>query len=126
VLVDDSIVRGTTLKKITKMIREAGAKEIHLRISSPPHQWPCFYGIDFPTREELIAATRSREEIRKFLNVESLEYISLEGLLKAVRNVKAGFCLACFDGRYPVAFEQAPTKGALEAASTAKAAGRKG
>jgi len=125
ILVDDSIVRGTTLKKITKMIREAGAKEIHLRISSPPHRWPCFYGIDFPTREELIAATHSREEIRKFLNVESLEYISVEGLLKAVRNVKAGFCLACFDGRYPVAFEQAPSKSSLEAAP-AKPAGRKG
>jgi amidophosphoribosyltransferase len=126
VLVDDSIVRGTTLRKITKMIRDAGAKEIHVRISSPPHQWPCFYGIDFPTRQELIAATHSRDEIRKFLNVDSLEYISLEGLLKAVRNVKAGFCLACFDGRYPVAFEQAPSKDALEAKTAAKPAGRKG
>ena len=124
VLVDDSIVRGTTLRKITKMIRDAGAKEIHLRISSPPHMWPCYYGIDFPTRAELIAATHSREEIRKFLNVESLEYISVEGLLKAVRNVKAGFCLACFDGRYPVKFDQEPAKDALEAAATARAAGK--
>ncbi len=114
VLVDDSIVRGTTLKKITKMLRESGAKEIHVRISSPPHRSACYYGIDFPTRDELIAATHTKEEVRRYLKVDSLEYISLEGLLKAVHNVNAGFCLACFDGRYPVSFDQTPTKDALE------------
>jgi amidophosphoribosyltransferase len=121
VLVDDSIVRGTTLRKISKIIREAGAKEIHVRISSPPHRHPCFYGIDFPTHGELIASTSSREEVRRFLGVESLEYISLEGLLKAVRNVSAGFCLACFDGRYPVNFAAAPVKHALEKPPAGKA-----
>jgi amidophosphoribosyltransferase len=116
VLVDDSIVRGTTLKKITKILRQAGAKEIHVRISSPPHRSPCFYGIDFPTKKELVASSHTREEVRRFLGVESLEYISIEGLLKAVRNVSGGFCLACFDGRYPVAFDAAPQKDALETA----------
>jgi amidophosphoribosyltransferase len=116
VLVDDSIVRGTTLKKITKILRQAGAKEIHVRISSPPHQSPCFYGIDFPTKKELVAFGHTRDEVRRFLGVESLEYISIEGLLKAVRNVNGGFCLACFDGRYPVAFEAEPVKDSLETA----------
>ena len=114
VLIDDSIVRGTTLRKITKMIRDAGAKEIHVRISSPPHRSPCYYGIDFPTSKELIAFTHSKEEIRKYLSVDSLEYISIEGLLKAVRQVNSGYCLACFDSRYPVPFEAAPTKHSLE------------
>ena len=121
VLVDDSIVRGTTLRKISKIIREAGAKEIHVRVSSPPHRHPCYYGIDFPTHRELIASTSSREEVRRFLGVESLEYISLEGLLKAVRNVTAGFCLACFDGRYPVKFDSTPAKHALEQPPAGKA-----
>jgi len=102
VLVDDSIVRGTTLRKITKMLRETKAKEIHVRVSSPPHRWPCFYGIDFPTRGELVASNHSKEEVKRHLGVDSLEYISLEGLLKAVRLVGAVFCLACFDGQYPV------------------------
>lgn len=114
VLVDDSLVRGTTARKFTKMIREAGAKEIHLRISSPPHRSPCYYGIDFPTRKELIANTHSKEEIRRYLGVDSLEYISIEGLLKAVRNVSPSFCLACFDGQYPVKFEQSQAKDSLE------------
>ena len=123
VLVDDSLVRGTTARKIVKMVREAGAKEIHLRISSPPHRHPCYYGIDFPTRGELMANTHSKEEIRRYIGADSLEYISLEGLLKAVRNVNAGFCLACFDGRYPVAVEGEIAKNSLEIGPAASGAG---
>jgi amidophosphoribosyltransferase len=123
VLVDDSIVRGTTLRKITKMLREAGAKEIHVRISSPPHRHACYYGIDFPTRRELIAHEQSREEIRRYLGVESLEYISIEGLLKAVRSTNAEFCLACFDGRYPVPVPAGQAKHALETPAAARRGG---
>ncbi|MEK7767213.1 MAG: amidophosphoribosyltransferase [bacterium] len=117
ILVDDSLVRGTTMRKICKMVKQAGAKEIHVRISSPPHRSPCYYGIDFPTSKELIATTHSKEEIRRFIGVTTIEYISLEGLLKAVRNVSAGFCLACFDSRYPVLPADLMSKDALERAS---------
>ncbi len=123
VLIDDSIVRGTTLRKITKMLKEAGAKEIHVRISSPPHRHACYYGIDFPTRRELIAHEQSREEIRRYLGVESLEYISIEGLLKAVRSTNAEFCLACFDGRYPVPVPAGQAKHAMEAPAVARKEG---
>jgi len=122
ILVDDSLVRGTTMRKICKMVKQAGAKEIHVRISSPPHRSPCYYGIDFPTSKELIATTHSKEEIRRFIGVTTLEYISLEGLLKAVRNVGAGFCLACFDSRYPVLPADPMSKDALERASAGSAA----
>jgi len=102
VVVDDSIVRGTTSKKIVKMLKEGGgAKEVHLRISSPPTIGPCFYGIDTPTRKELIAATHTLEEIRKYITSESLRYLSLEGLLKVVPDPKK-YCTACFDTKYPV------------------------
>ncbi len=103
VLVDDSIVRGTTCKKIIKMIRDAGASEIHLRISSPPIKHSCFYGVDTPDPEELIAATHSLEETRDFIGVDSLGYLSLEGLLSAALSSKEKneFCTACFDGKYP-------------------------
>jgi len=114
VLVDDSIVRGTTLRKIAKMLRDTGAKEIHVRISSPPHRWPCYYGIDFATRKELVASDHSREEVRKHLGVDSLEYISLEGLMKSVRSVGADFCTACFDGRYPLPVGKDQSKDSLE------------
>jgi len=102
IVVDDSIVRGTTSKKIVKMIREGGgAKEVHLRISSPPTMGPCFYGIDTPTRKELIASTHSIEEIRKYITADTLNYLSMEGLKTVVPNHEK-FCCACFDDNYPV------------------------
>ncbi|MBI4838673.1 MAG: amidophosphoribosyltransferase, partial [Nitrospirae bacterium] len=101
-VIDDSIVRGTTSKKIVKMIKEGGgASEVHLRISSPPSIGPCFYGIDTPTRKELIGATHTIDEIRKYTTAESLSYLSLEGLLKVVPN-PSEYCTACFDNKYPV------------------------
>jgi len=103
VVVDDSIVRGTTSKKIIKMIRDAGAAEVHLRISSPPTSYPCFYGIDMPTRQELIASSHSIEEIRKYITADSLGYISMEGIQKVVQK-PMNYCAACFDGEYPVPF----------------------
>lgn len=104
VVVDDSIVRGTTSKKLIKMIRSAGTREIHLRIASSPVQWPCYYGIDMPTRKELIAANMSIEEMRTYLEVDSLGYLSKEGMLRATDRPDAEhtFCKACFDGEYPV------------------------
>ena len=102
VIVDDSIVRGTTSQKIIKMIRNAGAKEVHMRISAPPTISPCFYGIDTPTREELIASSNSIEEICKFLSADSLGYISKEGLLAVTNNSPHTFCTACFDRKYPI------------------------
>ncbi len=104
VVVDDSIVRGTTSRKIVKMIRDAGAKEVHLRISSPPTRWPCFYGIDTPSRSELIASTHSPTEIAKYITSDSVGYISLEGLHRAVNPdaTQQRFCDACFSGNYPV------------------------
>ena len=102
VVVDDSIVRGTTSRKIVKMLRDAGAKEIHMRISSPPTRWPCFYGIDTPSRAELIASNHTIDEIARYITCDSLGYLSLEGLHSAVRS--NGFCDACFSGNYPVAF----------------------
>lgn len=102
IVIDDSIVRGTTSKKIVKMLKEGGgAKEVHLRISSPPTIGPCFYGIDTPTRKELIAATHSIEEIRKYITSESLCYLSIKGLLKVAQNPER-HCTACFDNNYPV------------------------
>ncbi len=103
VVVDDSIVRGTTSKKIIKMIRNAGATEVHLRISSPPTSYPCFYGIDMPTRQELIASSHSIEEIRKYITADSLGYISMEGIQKVVP-LPMNYCAACFNGEYPVPF----------------------
>lgn len=103
VVVDDSIVRGTTSKKIIKMIRNAGAAEVHMRVSSPPTMSPCYYGIDTPTRHELIASSHSVEEIRKYITADSLNYISLEGIQKVVP-YPVNYCAACFDGEYPVPF----------------------
>jgi len=100
-VIDDSIVRGTTSRKIVKMIREAGAKEVHVRISSPPTRWPCFYGIDTPTRDELIANRYSKEEIARFITADSLGYLTIEGLHRAVGG--SGYCDACFSGHYEVA-----------------------
>lgn len=104
VLVDDSIVRATTSRKIVAMIRRAGAKEVHLRISCPPIISPCFYGIDTPTKEELIASSHSVEEIRKFIRADSLKYISLEGMLSCAKDGEKRFCTACFTDKYPVDF----------------------
>ena len=104
VLIDDSIVRGTTSRKIVKMVRAAGAREVHLRISCPPTVSPCFYGVDTPRRSELIAATHSLEEIRKYIGADSLGYLSLEGLLDAVGQQRQHYCTSCYTGQYPVAF----------------------
>ncbi len=105
VLVDDSIVRGTTSKKIVQIIRAAGAKEIHIRITSPPIVAPCFYGIDIPTRHELIASTKTVDEIRRFIGCDSLGYLSLESVLKSVDDKKR-YCSACFSGHYPIELNQ--------------------
>jgi len=113
VVVDDSIVRGTTSQRRVRCLREAGAKEIHMRISCPPTAFPCFYGIDFPTSEELIAGTHSVNEIRKFLGADSLGYLSLEGLLSPFDN-QNDFCTACFSGQYPVDPKDVKGKRALE------------
>src|SRR5258706_6129950 len=105
VVIDDSIVRGTTSRKIVRMIRSAGALEVHMRISSPPIQWPCYYGIDTPTRKELIVASHSVEEIRRYLATDSLAYLSLEGMLKATGSEATNYFHACFTGQYQVGFE---------------------
>jgi len=113
VIVDDSIVRGTTTKARVKSLREAGAKAIHMRISCPPTKFSCFYGIDFPTRKELIANKMSLEEIRQFIGVDSLGYISLEGMQQAVSK-PADHCTACWSGNYPIPFGDEGDKYALE------------
>ena len=103
VVVDDSLVRGTTSRSLIKMIRDAGAREIHLRIASPPITGPCYYGIDTPTRGELIASTHSVEEIQQHLAVDTLGYLSADGMHEAVTGARSGFCDACFSGAYPTA-----------------------
>jgi len=104
VVVDDSLVRGTTSRKIVKMLRGAGAREVHLRISAPPTTHPCFYGIDTPTRSELVAASHSVEEINRYVTSDSLSYLSHDGMMSAVGTASGdGFCSACFTGNYPVA-----------------------
>jgi amidophosphoribosyltransferase len=109
VVVDDSLVRGNTSKELVQMIRAAGAREVHLRLGSPPITGPCHYGIDTPSREELIAATHSIEEIREFLGVESLGYLSLNGMLQAAGK-DTGFCHACFSGKYPTPTPDDPVR----------------
>ncbi len=104
VLVDDSIVRGTTSRKIVRMVRSVGAKEVHMRISCPPTISPCFYGVDTPRKSELIAATHTLEEIRKYLDADSVAYLSLDGLTGAVPNGRTSYCTSCYTGVYPVAF----------------------
>src|ERR1041384_3711031 len=110
VVVDDSIVRGTTSRKIVEMIRGAGAREVHMRISSPPTQGPCHYGIDTPTREELIASSRTPEQIREFVGADSLGFLSLQGLHESVNGAgegpREGFCNACFSNDYPIRIQQ--------------------
>jgi amidophosphoribosyltransferase len=106
VLVDDSIVRGTTSRKIVKMVRAAGATEVHMRISCPPTISPCFYGVDTPRRAELIAATHSLEEIQRYIGADSLGYLSVDGLLGSVGSKRGSYCTSCYTGHYPVAFPQ--------------------
>jgi amidophosphoribosyltransferase len=99
-------VRGTTSRKIVRMVRAAGAKEVHVRISCPPTISPCFYGVDTPRKAELIGATHTIEEIREFLEADSVAYLSLEGMLSAVKSEKSSYCTSCYTGVYPVAFPQ--------------------
>jgi amidophosphoribosyltransferase len=102
ILVDDSLVRGTTSQKIVTMVRAAGAKEVHVRISCPPTISPCFYGVDTPQKSELIAATHTLEEIRQFLEADSVGYLSLEGLLSTVGAERTSYCSSCYTGNYPL------------------------
>ena len=113
-VVEDSIVRGTTTVLRMNSIREAGAKEVHLRVSCPPIRWPCHYGIDFATRSELIAANKSVEEVGDFLGVDSLGYLSIDGMLRCMNGHGDSYCTACFDGNYPVAVEEEIDKYILE------------
>src|SRR6185437_9534499 len=101
VMVDNSIVRGTTCRKIVKMIRDAGATEVHVRISCPPTVSPCYYGVDTPSKEELIAANHSVDEIRQAIGADTLAYLSLSGLNHAVENSSDSYCTACYTGNYP-------------------------
>ncbi len=105
IVVDDSIVRGTTSRKIIRMLRDAGAKEVHMRISSPPTTGPCYYGIDTPSRKELIAFANPVEEIRKFIGADSIAYLSREGMYTFLNGQSGGFCDACFSGNYPLHFD---------------------
>ncbi|KPL00841.1 MAG: amidophosphoribosyltransferase [candidate division Zixibacteria bacterium SM23_73_3] len=114
VVVDDSIVRGTTSRKLIKMLRNAGAKEVHFRVSSPPIISPCFYGVDMPTKEELIGSSKSVEQIRKYLDVDSLGYLSLPGMLSMHSLNGRDFCVACFSGKYPTKIEENSGKYVLE------------
>ena len=114
IVVDDSIVRGTTCKARVNNLKEAGAKEVHVLVSCPPHMNPCVYGIDFPDRSKLMAASHSLEEIRKYLNADSLHYLSQDGMVKATGLPADSFCMACYDGNYPVPFDPAVDKHTIE------------
>lgn len=114
IIVDDSIVRGTTSKARVTSLKEAGAKEVHVLVSCPPHMNPCVYGIDFPERSKLMAATNTKEEIRKFLNADSLGYLSLDGMVAATGKPRNSFCLACYDGNYPVPYDPLVDKHIIE------------
>jgi amidophosphoribosyltransferase len=114
IVVDDSIVRGTTCKTRVNNLKQAGAKEVHVLVSCPPHMHPCVYGIDFPDRSKLMAANHSLEEIRKYLSADSLYYLSQEGMVKATGLPKTAFCMACYDGRYPVPYDPTVDKYIIE------------
>jgi amidophosphoribosyltransferase len=114
VVIDDSIVRGTTTKQVVSMLRDAGATEVHMLVTCPPLQWPCFYGIDMPTRQELIAADLTVEQIRSYVGADSLGYLSLEGMVQAAGGEKGSFCRACFDGEYPIEIPEGAGKFVLE------------
>ena len=114
IIVDDSIVRGTTCKTRVNTLKEAGAKEVHVRVSCPPHMHPCVYGIDFPDRNKLMAANYSIDEIRKYLNADSLAYLSRDGMVNATGLKKESFCMACYDGDYPVPYDPKVDKHIME------------
>ncbi|HPM24451.1 MAG TPA: amidophosphoribosyltransferase, partial [Phycisphaerae bacterium] len=114
VVVEDSVVRGTTTRGKMQSLRAVGAREIHLRVASPPIRHPCYYGIDFPSRAELVANERTVEEIRAYLGVDSLAYLSLEGMLTAARTANADFCHACFTGEYPIPIDPTFQKDVFE------------
>jgi amidophosphoribosyltransferase len=114
VVVDDSIVRGTTQKALVQMLREAGVVEVHLRIMSPPYRWPCFYGMDTGTKSELLAANMTVDEVRDYLGADSLAYINIDRLIEATGATGAGFCDACLTGMYPVEVPVGLRKGVLE------------
>lgn len=117
IIIEDSIIRGTTAKTRIKALRELGVKKVHMRISCPPHRFPCHYGIDFSSKGELIAAKMTVEELREYLGLDSLHYLSLEGLLEStgIENPENNYCKACFDGKYPVQFDENISKACLEA-----------
>jgi len=125
VVVDDSIVRGTTTPQVVKLLRRAGAREVHMRICAPPLRYPCFFGVDMATRWELIAAQKAIPEVRDFIGADSLGYLSIDGLIKAVDLPKDIFCLACFTGDYPIPVQLEMAKLALEAIPQAGHPGRK-
>jgi amidophosphoribosyltransferase len=114
VIVDDSIVRGTTCKARVNNLKEAGAREVHVRVSCPPHMHPCVYGIDFPDRSQLMAVTHSLDEIRQYLNADSLAYLSPSGMVQATGLPANGFCMACYDGKYPVPYDPLVNKHTIE------------
>jgi len=114
IVIDDSVVRGTTTKGKIRSIRQAGAKEIHLRVACPPVRHPCFYGVDFPTREELLANQMPLSEIRNYLEADSVEYLSLEGLLSCVSRPADHYCTACWSGQYRIPVSTRVNKFSLE------------
>jgi len=114
VVIDDSIVRGTTCKARVTQLKEAGAKEVHVMVSCPPHMNPCVYGIDFPDRSKLMAANHSIDEIRRYLNADSLHYLFTKGMVRATGLPKESVCMACFNGEYPVAYDPKIDKEIME------------
>ena len=116
IIIEDSVIRGTTIKTRVKSLRKLGVRRVHMRVAGPPHRFPCHYGIDFSTRGELIAARKSVEELKDYLGLDSLHYLSIKGLLQStgIENPEQHFCKACFDGCYPVSFDEAVSKDCLE------------
>jgi amidophosphoribosyltransferase len=119
VVVDDSIVRGNTTRKLVALLREAGATEVHMRITSPPVAWPCFYGIDTDTQEQLIGAVKTVEEIREHIGADSLAYLSVDDMVAATGSPADAYCLACFTGDYPIEIPDSVRKGKMALESSA-------
>ena len=124
VVVDDSIVRGTTTRAVVAMLREAGAAEVHLRIMSPPYRWPCFYGMDTGDRDELLAANLTVEEIRDYVGADSLAYLTLDRLVAPPARRAPAFCDACLTGNYPVAVPVEPTAACVDAGGDGRSRAR--
>jgi len=120
VIIDDSIVRGTTTKRIVQALKEAGAKEVHMRVSSPPMKYPCYFGVDIPSSKQLVASISSVEEVRKLIGADSLAYLSLEGLLSTPVGARCGFCSACFSGEYPMEVPREGSKNLMDRKRQAK------